>query len=81
MIFIDSKYHEGIDATRHCALSRVHRWTYLLADHFCEPLGVQLIPGTHLPENAAVAESTSSSLSTKSESDDEISVGLLLNIA
>lgn len=68
---ISCDYHESIDATRHCALSCVIRWTYLLADHFCVPLGVQLIPGTHLPENAAVKDSL---LSMKSGSDDEVSV-------
>lgn len=52
-------------------MSRVVRWTYILADHFCEPLDVQLIPGTHLPENAAVKNSL---LSMKTGSDDEISV-------
>lgn len=61
------QYHEDIDATRHCALSRVVRWTFLLADHFCEPLGVQLIAGTHLPQNADVP----SSLSVKTSSEDE----------
>lgn len=71
LIFNFVQYHEGIDATRYCAQSRVIRWTYLLADHFCEPLGVQLIPGTHLPENAAVKDSL---LSIKSGSEDEVSV-------
>lgn len=48
------QYHETVDATRHCALSRVSRWSFLLADHFCEHLGVELIPGIHLPKNADV---------------------------
>lgn len=54
------QYHEEIDATRHCALSRVRRWTFLLADHFCERLGVKLVPGTHLPINADLPKSLSS---------------------
>lgn len=66
------QHHENIDATRHCALSRVYRWSFLLADYFCEPLGIQLIPGTHLPQNADVP----SSLSLKSGSEDEMLVSL-----
>lgn len=65
------QYHEGIDATRYCALSRVNRWAYLLADNFCEPLGVTLVRGRHVPNNAAVPDSL---LSIKSGSEDEMSV-------
>lgn len=55
LIFL--QYHEEKDATRYCALSRVHRLSFLLADHFCKPLGVNLVAGQHLPMNADLSNS------------------------
>lgn len=60
--------HEQADATRFCALSRVYRWTFVLSDHFCEPLGVRLVRGDHLPRNADLSTSAST-LKSKSESE------------
>lgn len=52
---ISCDFHENEDATRHCALSYVRRWFFLCADHICEKIGVQLVPGKHLPSNARLA--------------------------
>lgn len=55
---ISCDYHEEKDATKYCALSFVRRWFYLCADHVCESIDVKLVPGVHLPDNAAT-ETTS----------------------
>lgn len=49
---ISCDYHETKDATKYCALSCVNRWYFLFANHICEPLGVPLIAGKHVPLNA-----------------------------
>lgn len=51
---ISCDFHEKEDATRHCSLSYVTRWFYLFADHICEKIDVKLVPGRHLPINAAL---------------------------
>lgn len=69
-----------MDATRHCALSRVCRWSFLLADYFCERLGVNLISGTHLPKNADVKFSTfSDSGSESGDTESLVSQTILLS--
>lgn len=67
--FIKNDYLDFSD----CALSRVRRWSFLLADHFCEHLGVELTPGVHLPINAALSDS-SLSLGSAFASDSESEV-------
>lgn len=43
------EYHERVDACAYCALSKATRWAYLLAKHLCDPLGINLVVGKHLP--------------------------------
>lgn len=42
-----------MDATKICALSYTRRWFYIIADHVCKRMDVQLGVGTHIPENLA----------------------------
>lgn len=49
---ISCDFHEKEDVTRHCSLSYVRRWFFLFCDHICQHIGVNLVPGKHLPENA-----------------------------
>lgn len=49
---ISCDFHKKEDVERHCALSYVKRWVYLLADHICEKIGVEL--KHQLPANAAL---------------------------
>lgn len=49
---ISCDFHKTEDVERHCALSYVKRWVYLLADHICEKIGVEL--KHQLPANAAL---------------------------
>lgn len=51
---ISCDFHEKEDVTRHCALSCVRRWCFLLGDHICMNLGIKLIAGVHVPANAAL---------------------------
>lgn len=48
------QFHVEKDATKHCALSCVTRWSYIFADHICKELDIELVPGKHLPHNADV---------------------------
>lgn len=45
-----------MDAPQNCALGRVTRLSYILSDHFCNPLGVDLIAGKHLPPDTDVTQ-------------------------
>lgn len=77
-----SQYHEDIDATRYCAQSRVYRFTFLMADHFCQRLGVQLVARKHLPQNIDMSRSILSLKSTSTVCESCItflSVNALLN--
>ena len=44
-------YHKDMGISRHCALSRVIRWAYLIADHCALDLSIDLQPGKHVPDN------------------------------
>ncbi|XP_035918491.1 uncharacterized protein LOC118516621 [Anopheles stephensi] len=46
---ISCDYHEGLLNTYHCALSRSVRRTYTISMYCCTSLGIQLIPGKHMP--------------------------------
>lgn len=46
---ISCKFHEDEDASCHCALSYVRRWFFLFADHIAEKIGIEVIPGIHIP--------------------------------
>lgn len=46
------EHHEKVDACAHCALSKATRLAYLMAKHLCEPLGINLVSGKHLPMNS-----------------------------
>ena len=54
----------------HCSLSCVRRWGFLIMDHCCKDLGIQLVPGQHCPRQAdtscvwRVANQSSSTVST-----------------
>ncbi|XP_055593341.1 protein maelstrom homolog [Uranotaenia lowii] len=49
---IACNYHEDNGISRFCALSRVIRWSFMISDNCCLDLGIDLIPGLHLPQNA-----------------------------
>lgn len=46
------QFHEDKDVTQYCALSRATRLSYILCDHFCMPMGIEIKAGKHLPRNA-----------------------------
>ena len=54
----------------HCSLSCVRRWGFIIMDHCCKDLGIQLVPGQHCPRQAdtlrvlKVACQSSSTVST-----------------
>lgn len=45
------QFHEKDDSTKHCALSRVKRWTYIIVDHLGVDLGIELVAGKNMPLN------------------------------
>lgn len=67
------EYHEQVDACAYCALSKATRWAYLTAKYLCEPLGINLVTGKHLPMDADV-KSLHRSMQSLYESDAEVSV-------
>jgi hypothetical protein len=36
----------------YCSLSCVRRWGFLILDHCCKDLGIELVPGQHCPRQA-----------------------------
>jgi len=52
---ISCVFHEGSDAMPHCSLSCVRRWGYIIMDHCCKDLGIQLVPGQHCPRQADIS--------------------------
>lgn len=49
---ISCDFHEETDAIPYCSLSCVKRWSFLIMDHCCLDLGIELIPGQHCPRQA-----------------------------
>lgn len=49
---ISCEFHEDTDAKPHCSLSSVRRWGFLIMDHCCKDLGIQLVPGQHCSRQA-----------------------------
>ncbi|XP_047115467.1 protein maelstrom homolog [Schistocerca piceifrons] len=41
--------HDGTDASQYCSLSLVRRWSFIISDHCCKDLGIELAPGQHIP--------------------------------
>lgn len=37
-----------------CSLSTVQRWVYLICDHCCGDLNIDMVPGLHCPKSADV---------------------------
>ncbi|KAJ9575906.1 hypothetical protein L9F63_007218 [Diploptera punctata] len=52
---ISCEFHEETDALPYCSLSCVKRWSYLIMDHCCMDLGIDLKPGQHCPMQADVS--------------------------
>lgn len=48
-------YHEQIDRAVHCSLYVAKKWAFIMCDHCCSFFGIDLIPGTHVPEDAEVS--------------------------
>lgn len=65
------EHHEKVDACAHCALSKATRWAYLMSKHLCEPLGINLVSGKHLPMDPDV-KSLHRSMQSLYESDAEV---------
>ncbi|XP_021938741.1 protein maelstrom homolog isoform X2 [Zootermopsis nevadensis] len=49
---ISCEFHEETDALPFCSLSCVRRWGFLIMDHCCKDLGIQLVAGKHCPKEA-----------------------------
>ncbi|XP_014204532.1 protein maelstrom homolog [Copidosoma floridanum] len=44
-------YHESVQVgTLHCSHSIIQRWFFILCNFCCEPLGIDMIQGVHLPK-------------------------------
>jgi protein maelstrom len=44
---ISCSFHEELEAWRHCSLSYVQRWVFLLMEQCCGPLALDMIAGQH----------------------------------
>ncbi|XP_053672443.1 protein maelstrom homolog [Anopheles nili] len=51
---ISCDFHEAKDNVKHCALSRCVRWAYVISDNCCVEMGIEPLPGVHLPANANI---------------------------
>ncbi|XP_061519567.1 protein maelstrom homolog isoform X1 [Anopheles gambiae] len=49
---ISCDYHEEKDNVLYCPLSRCIRWAYIISDNCCQDMGIEPIPGKHVPLNA-----------------------------
>lgn len=49
---ISCKFHDRTDAVQYCSLSFVRRWGFIILDHCCKDLGIELMPGQHCPRHA-----------------------------
>lgn len=49
---ISCEWHQESDAFQYCSLSLVKRWCFIVADHCCQLLGIDLVPGHHCPQMA-----------------------------
>uniref|UniRef100_A0A182KB73 Maelstrom domain-containing protein n=1 Tax=Anopheles christyi TaxID=43041 RepID=A0A182KB73_9DIPT len=49
---ISCEYHEEKDHVLYCPLSRCTRWAYVISDNCCQDMGIEPIPGKHVPMNA-----------------------------
>lgn len=54
--------HEQGEKTTECTTSRVKRWAYTVMDWCCPLLGIEALPGTHVPANVDVEVSRPSDL-------------------
>lgn len=64
------EFHETIDRTLYCSLSVVKRWVYIICDHCCQYLDIQLDRGKHCPVYAAMPETKA--MLTQSENDEKV---------
>jgi hypothetical protein len=46
------QFHDRTDAVPYCSLSCVRRWAFVILDHCCKDLDIELIPGQHCPRHA-----------------------------
>ncbi|XP_052900830.1 protein maelstrom homolog [Anopheles moucheti] len=46
---ISCDYHEGEYNLQHCALSQATRWAYTISKYCCLEMGIDCIPGKHIP--------------------------------
>uniref|UniRef100_A0A182PRJ3 HMG box domain-containing protein n=1 Tax=Anopheles epiroticus TaxID=199890 RepID=A0A182PRJ3_9DIPT len=51
---ISCEYHEAQDNVLNCSLSRCTRWGYMISDNCCQDMGIEPIPGKHVPMNANI---------------------------
>lgn len=50
-----AQFHSEIDRAKHCALSIVTRYAFILSDHICMDLGIDMVLGRHVPADSDVA--------------------------
>ncbi|XP_075233657.1 germ-plasm component protein maelstrom [Lycorma delicatula] len=51
---IACKFHEDEDVVQFCSLSTVQAWIFLICDHCCHDLNINMRPGFHCPKSADV---------------------------
>lgn len=56
------KVHEALGAQNQCSKSFVTRMAYIICDHCCQDMNIELIPGQHVAINAKVVSSKASSV-------------------
>ncbi|GBP97930.1 Protein maelstrom homolog [Eumeta japonica] len=47
-------YHEQVDKSIVCSMSRAKRWVYTIFDECCESANITMVPGKHLPDDTNV---------------------------
>lgn len=58
-INVSCEVHEELAVQNNCSKSIVTRMAYIICDHCCADLNIELRPGKHVPFNARVSSSRS----------------------
>lgn len=61
---IPCDYHSDSDVPNHCSRSHVIRCAYIICDNCCGDLGIDLIPGQHVPRQANVTSTRPQSVAS-----------------
>ncbi|XP_052893442.1 protein maelstrom homolog [Anopheles moucheti] len=65
---ISCEYHERELNVLNCALSQATRWAYTLSKYCCLHMGIECVPGKHIPPDPSAGDNKASKPLTTSES-------------